>query len=148
MANLAIDFRLDPLLKLEKSVLHQRSGKLLIDVEGELNITIDHSCFFREPALALLELGVHLKEWRVKDSNAINNFYHFTMEHDEREGPILAFIKESENKWHLFSIWQEFKHEETITTEILLKAVDRYLTELEETLIKRFNIQYSNFIKF
>ncbi|WP_442757094.1 DUF7878 domain-containing protein [Planococcus alpniumensis] len=117
------------------------------NVEGELNISIDHSCFFRDPALALLELGVHLKEWRVKDSNAIANFYYFTMEHDEREGPILAFIKESENKWHLFSIWQEFKHEETITTDILLKAVDRYLTELEETLIKRFDIQYSDFIK-
>ncbi|WP_033543071.1 DUF7878 domain-containing protein [Planococcus sp. CAU13] len=148
MANLAIAFSLDPLLKLEKAVLHQRSGKLLIDVEGELNITIDHSCFFREPALAILELGVHLKEWRVEDSDAIANFYHFTMEHDEKEGPILAFIRESENKWHLFSIWQEFKHEETITTDILLKAVDRYLTELEETLIKRFNIRYSDFIKF
>lgn len=148
MADLAIDFRLNPFLKLEKAVLHQRSGKLLIDVEGELNITIGDSCFFREPALALLELGVHLKEWRVEDSNAIDNFYHFTMEHDEREGAILAFIKESENKWHLFSIWQEFKHEETITTDILLKAVDQYLTELEETLIKRFHIQYSDFIKF
>jgi hypothetical protein len=148
MVNLAIDFELDPLLKLEKTLLHQRSGKLLIDVEGELNITIEHFCFFRESSLALLELGVYLKEWRMKDSDAINSFYHFTMEHDEREGPILAFIKKSENQWHLFSIWQEFKHEDSITTDILLKAVDQYLAELEEMLINRFNIRYSDFIKF
>lgn len=84
----------------------------------------------------------------MEDSREISDFYYFTMEHDEREGPILAFIKKSENEWHLFSIWQEFKHEDTISSDVLLKTVDRYLTELEETLIKRFNIRYSDFIKF
>ncbi|MCP2034206.1 hypothetical protein L1279_001189 [Planomicrobium sp. HSC-17F08] len=147
MVNLTIDFKLDPALKLEKKILHQRSGKLLIDVEGELEIRIDHSCFFREPSFALLELGVSLKEWRMNDPKGTSNFYHYTMEHDEREGPILAFIETSKDKWILFSIWQEFKPEDSMPTDGLLNAVDQYLAELEKILIKRFDIRYSDFIR-
>ena len=147
MASLAIDFKINPLLKLEKKLIHQKNGKLLIDMDGELKINIDHSCFFREPSLALLELGVSLKKWRKRDPRGEKNFYYFTMEHDEKEGPILAFIKKSGNEWHLFSIWQEFEHEETISSQVLLEAVDRYLAGLEEVLIKKFNIRYSDFTK-
>ena len=150
MANLAINFELDPLLKLEKKLIQQKNGKLLIDVDGELKINIGHACFFREPSLALLELGVSLKKWRKRDPRGVKNFYYFTMEHDEKEGPILAFIKKSEKEWQLFSIWQEFNHEDTISSDVLLEAVDRYLrylAKLEEVLIKRFNIRYADFIK-
>lgn len=147
MAKLSIDFRMDPALKLERKLLQQKNGKLLIDVQGEFQICIDQSIFFREPSLALLELGVNLRSWRMKDPKAINNFYFFTMEHDEREGPILACIKKGIDEWHLFSIWQEFKHEDMIPTEVLLKAVDQYLVELEEVLVKKFAIRYSDFTK-
>ena len=148
MESLAIDFELDPLLKLDKKLIRQKNGKLLIDVQGELTIHIGHSYFFHEPSLALLELGVALKKWRVKDSKGENDFYYFTMEHDEREGPILAFVRKSEKEWQLFSIWQEFEHESTITSDMLLKAVDRYLTKLEDILMKNFNIKYSYFARF
>ncbi|ALS75829.1 hypothetical protein AUC31_11785 [Planococcus rifietoensis] len=83
----------------------------------------------------------------MKDSKRPSSFYYFSMEHDEREGPILAFIRENDNKWRLFSIWQEFEHEGIISTDVLVKAVDRYLTEFEEILTVRFNIWYSDFIK-
>ncbi|MBD8014591.1 hypothetical protein QL992_07410 [Microbacterium sp. APC 3898] len=148
MENLAIDFELDPLLKLDKKLIRQKNGKLLIDVQGELTIHIGHSCFFHEQSLALLELGIALKKWRVKDSEGENDFYYFTMEHDEREGPILAFVRKSENEWQLFSIWQEFEHKSTIASDVLLKAVDRYLTKLEDTLLRKFNIKYSYFTRF
>lgn len=147
MASLVIDFELDPSLRLDQKLLRQRNGKLLLDVEGELGISVDHSCFFREPSLALLEFAVSLKEWRMKDSKRPSSFYYFSMEYDEREGPILAFIRENDNKWRLFSIWQEFEHEGIISTDVLVKAVDRYLTEFEEILTVRFNIRYSDFIK-
>lgn len=147
MANLSIDFKMDTALKLEKKLLQQRNGKLLIDVQGELRISIDQSIFFLESSLALLELGVELKSWRKKDPKAENSFYFFTMEHDEREGPILAFIKKGEDEWHLFSIWQEFKHKDVVSSEVLLKAVDQYLVELEEMLVKKFTIRYSDFIE-
>ncbi|ALS75828.1 hypothetical protein AUC31_11780 [Planococcus rifietoensis] len=62
MASLVIDFELDPSLRLDQKLLRQRNGKLLLDVEGELGISVDHSCFFREPSLALLEFAVSLKE--------------------------------------------------------------------------------------
>ncbi|WP_298831052.1 hypothetical protein [uncultured Planococcus sp.] len=119
----------------------------MIDVAGELKIMIDESCFFHESSLALLELGVKLKIWRTRNPGVVDNFYYFTMEHDEREGPILAFIQKSGKEWHLFSIWQEFKHEAPISLDVLFRAVDQYLVELEDMLIKRFNIRYSDFVK-
>ncbi|KOF09256.1 hypothetical protein AC739_16185 [Planococcus glaciei] len=84
----------------------------------------------------------------MKYSEGENDFYYFMMEHDEREGPILAFVRKSENEWQLFSIWQELEHENTIASDVLLKAVDRYLTKLEVILIKKFNIKYSYFTRF
>ena len=148
MNRLEIRFKLDPFLTLEKNLVHQKNGKLLIDVDGELKIMLDELCFFYEPSLTLLELGVSLKMWRTRDPGAAKNFDYFTMEHDEREGPILAFVKKSETEWHLFSIWQEFKQEDTISQDVLLEAVDQYLVDLEEVLIKKFRIRYSDFAKF
>lgn len=88
-----------------------------------------------------------MKTWRTRDPEAAESFYYFTMEHDEKEGPILAFIQKSEDEWKLFSIWQEFEHQETISLDVLLRAVDQYLSELEELLMNRFRIRYSDFAK-
>ena len=148
MASLAMPFALDPILTLDKKLVRQKNGKLLIDVQGELKVMLEESCFFHEPSLALLELGVDLKKWRARDPQASENFYYFKMEHDEREGPILAFIKQGEDEWKLFSIWQEFKHEDTVSLDVLLRAVDQYLSELEELLMNRFHIRYSDLAKF
>ena len=148
MTSLAMHFALDPILTLDKKLVRQKNGKLLTDVQGELKIMLEESCFFHEPSLALLELGVSLKTWRTRDPGAAQRFEYFTMEHDEREGPILAFIKKGEDEWQLFSIWQEFEHQETISLDVLLEAVDQYLSELEELLMNRFRIRYSDFLKF
>lgn len=142
-----INFNLDPALKLDKKLLHQKNGKLLIDVDGELEINIKGACFFREPSFTLLELGVSLKSWRKSQSSETESFYFFTMEYDEREGPMLAFERKSENQWQLFSIWQNFEHEETLTQEALIKGVDRYLDELEAVLMERYRIRYADFIR-
>ncbi|MBD8014514.1 DUF7878 domain-containing protein [Planococcus wigleyi] len=147
MTSLAIHFAVDPILTLDKKLVRQKNGKLLIDVQGELKIMFEESCFFHEPSLALLELGVSLKKWRTRDPGATESFYYFTMEHDEKEGPILAFIQKSEDEWQLFSIWQEFEHQETISLNVLLGAVDQYLSELEELLMNRSRIRYSDFAK-
>lgn len=148
MEKLTIDFTLDPSLRLDPKLLKQKNGKLLIDVDGEITITLGDSRFFWEPSFTLLEFGVALKRWRTKNSDANKDFHFFTMEHDEREGPILAFNKKSAGQWQLFSIWQEFEHEELIGTENLLEAVDQYLAELEDVLMERFGLRYKDFMKW
>lgn len=147
MGNLKIDFKLDPLLELDRKLLKQKDGKLLIDVDGELTMTLGERCFFSEPSFTLLELGVALKRWRTKDPDANKDFHFFTMEHDEREGPILAFNQKSEGWWQLFSIWQEFEQEDLIGPKDLLGAVDCYLAELEKVLTERFGLRYSDFMR-
>lgn len=147
MAMLKIDFNLDSLLVLDRKLLKQKNGKLLIDVDGELTITLDERCFFHEPSLTLLELGVALKRWRTQDLYANKDFHFFTMEHDEREGPILAFRRKDASGWQVFSIWQKFSHDGLIATEDLLGAVDRYLATLEEVLIERYGLRYRDFMR-
>lgn len=147
MTRLAIDFKLDPSLELDPKLVKQKNGKLLIDVDGELEITLNGCRFFWEPSFTLLELGVSLQRWRLKDPEANKDFHFFTMEHDEREGPILSFTKKNGGQWQLFSIWQEFEQEDAIPTNDLLEAVDRYLKSLEALLIERFNLRYRNFMK-
>lgn len=147
MGMLKIDFFLDPSLELDQKLLKQKNGKLLINVDGELTITLGDSRFFWEPSLTLLELGVALKSWRMKDPYANKDFHFFTMEHDEREGPILAFRRKDASGWQVFSIWQKFSHDGLIATEDLLGAVDRYLATLEEVLIERYGLRYRDFMR-
>jgi hypothetical protein len=111
----------------------------LIDIQGKLEILVNNKCFFIEPSLALLEFRVELARWSRKE-----DFYYFTMEHDE--GPILAFINKGENNWSLFSIWQEFEHKGLLCINIISDAVDLFLLKLDRELIKNFGIKIADFI--
>lgn len=53
---------------------------------------MNDKCFFLEPSFVLLEFGIALIKWKRE-----TNFHYYTIEHDEGEGPILAFIKKQES---------------------------------------------------
>ncbi|AJD89588.1 hypothetical protein JMA_02710 [Jeotgalibacillus malaysiensis] len=134
-------FELDQTNQIEPKLLKKRNGKLLVDIQGRLDIFVNDRCFFSEPSLALLEFGVALKRWNRED-----HFRYFTMEHDEREGPILAFIEKEACRWSLFSIWQECDAHEPLTFEVVSGAVDTFLLELDKDLINNYGIKIDDFI--
>lgn len=141
MHKLTLEFELDQTNPIEPKLLKKRNGKLLVDIQGRLDIFINGRCFFSEPSLALLEFGVTMKKWkREKD------FYYFTMEHDEREGPILAFVEKEKKQWTLFSIWQKYNLNEQLTFNVISDAVDSFLMELDKDLIKNYRIKIDDFI--
>ena len=142
---LHLNFEFISSLTIEEELLNERNGKLLVDIQGKLEILANDKCFFLEPSLALLELGVNLAKWRRKIGVTQEDFYYFTMEHDERDGPILAFINKGDNKWSLFSIWQEYEHKDSLSINIIRDAVDLFLLNLDRELIKNFGISISDF---
>ncbi|MFD1169950.1 DUF7878 domain-containing protein [Oceanobacillus caeni] len=139
---LKLKFELDTTNFIETKLIKKRDGKLLVDIQGRLEVFVNDQCFFLEPSLALLEFGIALKKWkRDKD------FYYYTMEHDEREGPILAFIKEGENHWTIFSIWQLYESRELLPFDRIIDAVDLFLIELDRELLNNYGFNIDDFIK-
>lgn len=145
MHNLIINFEFIPSLSVDQKLLNEKNGKLLIDVQGKLEVLIDEVSFFLEPSLALLEFGVNLARWRKAIEDTQEDFYFFTMEHDERDGPILAFINKGDNKWSLCSIWQEYEHKESLPLNVILTAVDLFLLNFDRKLKKNFGIITGDF---
>lgn len=141
MNKLHLEFELDQTCYIEPKLLKKRNGKLLVDIQGRLEILVNGHGFFSEPSLALLEFGIALRKWEQE-----KNFNYFTIEHDEREGPILAFIKREENQWSLFSIWQDYELTESLTDDVISGAVDSFLNRLDKALISHYGIKIDDFI--
>lgn len=80
MTNFAIPFNLDTSLELDPKLLTQKSGKLLIDVTGEIELMVNNLRFFWEPSFTLLELGIHLRQWRAMNPHANKDFRFFSFQ--------------------------------------------------------------------
>lgn len=138
---LKFQFKINSTNQIEPKLLKKRDAKLVVDIQGRLEVLVNDKCFFSEPSLALLELGIALKKWHQGQE-----FYYFTIEHDEREGPILAFINNEENHWTIFSIWQLFESKEILTLTELVGAVDLFLDELNQELLNSYGIKLDDFV--
>ncbi|WP_019155187.1 DUF7878 domain-containing protein [Robertmurraya massiliosenegalensis] len=141
MNTLKLEFKLDKEAFVDRKLIKQRNGKLLVDIQGEFGVYINDKCFFKEPSLALLELGVALTKWdRVRD------FSYYTIEHDEREGPLLTFNNRGEQGWMLFSIWQLFESRDFLTIETITAEVETFLHELNEELLRTYGFDIDGFL--
>lgn len=138
----ALNFEIDSLTVDEKRL--RSKGVNVLAIDGKLKILVNGRTFFEEPELALIEFGVNLATWRRKNKDAPQDFHHFTMEHDEREGAILSFLQNEEGKWTLFSIWQQFEYEKALSLETLTDGVDLFLGSLGQYLTSNFGIQLSD----
>ncbi|MBU8790997.1 hypothetical protein KM885_09375 [Oceanobacillus caeni] len=141
MNTLKLKFELDSSSFIEPKLIKKRSGKLLVDIQGRLEVFLNDHCFFLEPSLALLEFGMALKNWRQEE-----DFHYYTIEHDEREGPILAFNKIEENYWTIYSIWQLYESKELLDLDRIIEAVDLFLLELDRELLKKYGFNMDEFI--
>ncbi|GGA78500.1 DUF7878 domain-containing protein [Ornithinibacillus halotolerans] len=139
---LNFQFAFDHHNKIEQKLIKQRNGKLLIDIQGRLEVIINNRIYFLEPSLALLEFAISLHKW-----NRGENYYYYTMEHDEREGPLLAFMKNTKNQWSLFSIWQLYKSDELLTLEMIEDAVDDFLHQFDAELLRYYGFRINDFIR-
>lgn len=137
-----MQFELDTTNSIEPKLLKKRDGKLLVDIQGRLEVLVNDKCFFLEPSLALLEFGIAFRKWDRK-----RDFYYYTIEHDESEGPILTFNHKGENDWYVFSIWQEFESKESLTINMVREAVDSFLLELDEELLRNYGFKIDDFLK-
>lgn len=133
---------IDSSVKLDVKDLKKLNPKLIIDIQGLFEIEIENTIFFREPSLALLELAVACHSWNFKDK-----WEYFTLEHDEKEGPILAFMPVEGEQWRMYSIWQQFEMENTVHVEKLRQSVETFLRDLDKQLQSLYDFTIEEFMK-
>ena len=118
-------------------------AKTVAEVEGKLAIFINNRLFFCENHILLLELAIFLNKW-LKNINRdlIIEFYYESMNYEDQ--PILKFYNLKHNKWHLYSVWQEFSYTETINLIELKRAVEKYVFDLKRDLKINHNLAVEN----
>ncbi|MCR2806846.1 DUF7878 domain-containing protein [Paenibacillus soyae] len=138
-------YEISPTHTVDPGLLKKNSGKLLLDIEGKLEIWVDEQCFFVEKSFPLLEFAVDLSRWRGRIEKTLENFHYYSMEHDYSEGPIISFLYTGSGSWELASIWQEFEYSGPLALPVVLDEVDLFIAKFDQDLLRRYGIRVSNF---
>ena len=118
-------------------------AKTVAEVEGKLAIFINNRLVFCENHILLLELAIFFSNWLENiERGIIIDFYYESMDYEDR--PILKFYNLKHNKWHLYSVWQEFSYTETINLKELKRAVEKYVFDLKRDLEINHNLAVEN----
>ena len=139
---LEIKSQLDLTAAVKKGDLRKLDGKLIVDIQGEIEIFADNKLFFYEASLAVLEFACCLKEWDRK-----RDLFYYTLEHDDSAGPILAFLHERGDMWKLQSIWQEYEMTASIIGVDMRNAVETFLENFNKELEKQYHFTLERFLR-
>ncbi|WP_439022077.1 tubby C-terminal domain-like protein [Bacillus thuringiensis] len=101
-------------------------------IEGELTIHVDDRVLFQKSCMKVAELGIYLGQWMEQVQYGQNEQMNY--ETPERDEVILRFFYEEDDQWKIYSSWQQFEIQESISTTTLVESVQRYLYELNKEL--------------
>ncbi|GAB6434636.1 hypothetical protein bcgnr5390_07970 [Bacillus luti] len=101
-------------------------------IEGELTIHVDDRVLFQKSCMKVAELGIYLGQWMEQVQYGQNEQMNY--ETPERDEVILRFFYEEDDQWKIYSSWQQFEIQESISTATLVESVQRYLYELNKEL--------------
>lgn len=128
---------------INQEMFKQNTYLLEYYIEGELEIYIGNEIWFSEDYFNLIELAVGLKSWvnllKINDTN-------FSFKSVDSNDIIFNF-KRIENNWEIYSPWQNYIVMHDIELLELLNAIEEYLNELENELIKKFNIKLFDYYR-
>ena len=76
--------------------------------------------------------GIYLGQWMEQVQYGQNEQMNY--ETPERDEVILRFFYEEDDQWKIYSSWQQFEIQESISTATLVESVQRHLYELNKEL--------------
>lgn len=126
---------------INKDLINRKNKKLLVDVEGNLQIYLNNQLFFSDNNMLLLEFGVEVSKW-INVSFPETDFSYYTMSHIDE--PILQFLRQPKG-WILLSTWQEFQQEHVLSEVTLIESLKQYLYQLQEQLWRIYRLKISDF---
>ncbi|MDR4983974.1 cytoplasmic protein [Bacillus cereus] len=101
-------------------------------IEGDVTICASDKVFFQKSRMKVAELGIYLGQWMEQVQHGQNEQMNY--ETPERDEVILRFFYEEDDQWKIYSSWQQFEIQESISTTTLVESVQRYLYDLNKEL--------------
>ncbi|KAA9338230.1 hypothetical protein F0P96_05130 [Hymenobacter busanensis] len=101
--------------------------------------------YCRDENILLLEFSQTLRAWltHTENSGQEMSMEYFTMDHDEREGPILKFELTPTQRYRLYSIWQEYESHIQFEASVLKAIFLRFVQVLDAAIQMREDEQLS-----
>ncbi|MDI6677996.1 cytoplasmic protein [Bacillus wiedmannii] len=101
-------------------------------IEGDVTIRANDSVLLQKSCMKVAELGIYLGQWMEQVQHGQN--VQLNYETTDRDEVILGFFYEEDDQWKIYSSWQQFELQESISTTTLVESVQRHLYELNKEL--------------
>lgn len=142
---IAIQFNIDKSKKVDKNLIDTNNRKLLADIEGSLNISINGNNFFQEDYILLLEFAIAISTWLEQiEKGVFQDFVYETM--DYSEGAIIQFNSKTDNTWVVSSIWENNNIKTNLCIQDIIIAVKDFLTAFQKDIYKTYSINLNKFM--
>lgn len=135
-----IEYEIIKTERVSQELISQQNLKLLTQIVAEFRIFLNDLLLFEERYFNILEFAVVLNKWIDK---RIGNFYYKTV--DFNDGPILEFIKISDNEWKIQSIWQLYEQRFFIEEQHLFLCLQELLSKLQKDFLELYGINLTEF---
>lgn len=145
MSRLELQYKIKKDLKLSKKDLDERSYKLFIDIQGYLQLKFGNLEYYEEEYNCLLELGVSLQQWLRDKTKSKDDFYYYSMDHDDEA--IFEFRYINDGNWKIYSPWHISNLEIILNDETINKVIQEFINNLNIDLRNRFGITTDDFLK-
>ncbi|ACV63662.1 hypothetical protein Dtox_2901 [Desulfofarcimen acetoxidans DSM 771] len=144
-SKIAIQFDIDKSKEVDKNLIDTNNRKLLADIEGSLNISINGNDFFQEDYILLLEFAIAISTWLEKVEKGIfQDFVYETM--DYSEGAIIEFNQKNDRTWVVTSIWGNDNIATNLCIQDIIIAVKDFLTTFQKNIYKTYSINLNKFM--
>ncbi|MBZ4223960.1 tubby C-terminal domain-like protein [Bacillus wiedmannii] len=101
-------------------------------IEGDVTICVGDRVLLQKSCMKVAELGIYLGQWMEQVQHGQN--VQLNYETTDRDEVILGFFYEEDDQWKIYSSWQQFELQESISTTTLVESVQRHLYELNKEL--------------
>jgi hypothetical protein len=112
-------------------------------LDGNLTILINHSLFFNEEEISLLELALYIAGW-LNDlkHNIFTNFDYSSDEYEEN--PVLCFTKIDNQHYAINSAWVKQYPDNLLSLEEIVHCFTTFLKELNSVIQQEYGVTFAD----
>jgi len=143
-SEMTITYRIDTRAELDFELIKTKNYKLLVDMFGELHITVNGKIIFHEKEILLLEFAVFLNDWFIAyGKEEVVSFKYWTMDYAENSIINFDLIDSISKRWRVNSPWMDIFSD--VDNQSLIDGVEDFIKEFNTEISMKYGLSINDF---